>query len=274
MNNIILVDASYTSFYRFFATIRWYSFAHAEEFKKYKNDPIYDWKLNQIFIDKYEKMYLDSIIKLIKKKIFDKSMVIFCMDSPREQLWRTELQNNYKKDRIDLSLKYNFKSTFEYTYNKIIPNLIDKYNNIYGLRVDKIEADDIIAIICMYLKDDKQNIYLISGDEDFLQLGRENLNFINYKTKKIFTLTEQEAKKALNNKIINGDISDCIPSIFPKGKKINKKEIINSEEKLMEYLSKNQLAKQQYELNKKMIDFNNIPKKYYNKVVKLFNNLL
>ena len=56
---IILVDTSYTSFYRFFATVRWYSFSHPEEYTKVKLDNKYDWVTNQIFMEKYEKMYLD-----------------------------------------------------------------------------------------------------------------------------------------------------------------------------------------------------------------------
>ena len=47
---LILVDTSYTSFYRFFATIRWYSFAYPEEFKEFKANAKYDWKTNKIFI--------------------------------------------------------------------------------------------------------------------------------------------------------------------------------------------------------------------------------
>jgi 5'-3' exonuclease len=110
-------------------------------------------------------------------------------------------------------------------------------------------------------KNPLQQIYLVSGDEDFLQLGRENLIFINYKKKKPFILTKDQAEIALKNKIINGDPSDCIPSIFPKGKRLNKKEIIESETKLNEYLEINHDSKNQYIKNKLMIDFNNIPKK-------------
>jgi len=273
---LILVDTSYTSFYRFFATIKWYSFAFVDEFKDIKNDLTYDWLLNKKFIEKYEKMYLDSIVKLVKKKIFNNSDIIFCMDSPKEHLWRTELQCDYKGDRQDLSKKYNFKGTFDYTYNSIIPNIIKNNKNINSLRIDKLEADDIIAIITMHLKNEnpKRQIYLISGDEDFLQLGRENIIFINYKIKKHLILTEEEALKALKNKIINGDSSDCIPGIFPKGKKINKKEIIESDEKLNEFLNNNSYSKKQYEFNKKMIDFNYIPKNYYIKVIKIFSQLI
>lgn len=272
---IILVDTSYTSFYRFFATIRWFGFAYPDEFKELKADPKYDWKTNKIFIAKYEKMYLDSIIKLVKKKVWDKSDVLFCMDSPKADLWRTQLHCDYKGDRADLSLKTDFKPTFDYTYNTMIPNFIKMHPNIKSLRVEKMEADDLIAIICMEMKDKQPNrpIYLVSGDEDFLQLGRPNLTFINYKVKKPFVLTEEESAKALRNKFINGDVSDCIPSIFPKGKKNKKKEILESDAKLNEYLESNPDAKKQYEFNKKMIDFRNIPKLYYNKVVKLYNKL-
>ena len=40
-----------------------------------------------------------------------------------------------------------------------------------------------------------------------------------------------------------------------------------------EYLENNIQSKAQYEKNKLMIDFNNIPKKYFNKIIKIFNNL-
>ena len=271
---IILIDTSYTSFYRFFATIRWFSFAHQEEFNQLKNNKDYNWKTNKIFIEKYEKMYLSSIEKLVKKKIFNNSHIIFCMDSPKSDLWRTQILPNYKGDRIDLSLKYNFKPTFEYTYNNIIPDFINSYNNIYSLRLDKIEADDIIAIICMYFKETNpsQQLYIISGDEDFHQLGRNYITFINYKDKP-FVLTEEQAYKSLYNKFINGDTSDSIPSIFPKGKRIKKKEIIESQDKLNEYLENNPDAKKQFDINKKMIDFNYIPKIYYNKIIKMYNSL-
>jgi 5'-3' exonuclease len=157
----------------------------------------------------------------------------------------------------------------------MIPKFIEQNKNIKSLRVEKMEADDLIAVITLHLKEQypQRQIYLVSGDEDFLQLGRPNVTFINYKIKKPLVLTVDEAKKALHNKILLGDTSDCIPGIFPKGKRIKKKEILESEIKLNEYLSSNPDAKKQYEFNKKMIDFENIPKLYFNKVVKLFEKL-
>ena len=281
MENIILVDSSYTSFYRFFATLRWFSFSNKEEFKKYKDDPKYDWSKNEIFIEKYKKMYLESIIKLIGKKTFNKSKLIFCLDTPKEQIWRSKLIDDYKGERADLSEKRNFKTTFKITYNELIPNLIkDNPNKIYSMRVPELEADDLIALFVRYIRSKKldKEVYLVSGDEDFLQLGYDKLNFVNYKKKKVFKLTEEEASKSLLNKIICGDSSDNIKCIFPKDKKLvsNKmrKLIKESEVELQKYLKLNKDANDKFNLNKKLIDFKNIPKKYVSKVNKLIKEIV
>ena len=281
MENIILVDSSYTSFYRFFATLRWFSFSNKEEFKKYKDDPKYDWSKNEIFIAKYKKMYLESIVKLIGKKTFNKSKLIFCMDTPKEQIWRSKLIDDYKGERADLSEKRNFKPTFEITYNELIPNLInDNPDKIYSMRVPELEADDLIALFVRYIRSKKldKEVYLVSGDEDFLQLGYDRLNFVNYKKKKVFKLTEEEASKSLLNKIICGDSSDNIKCIFPKDKKIvsNKmrKLIKESQVELEKYLRLNKDANDKFNLNKKLIDFSYIPKKYVSKVNKLIKKII
>lgn len=278
--SLILVDTSYTSFYRFFATLRWLSLAEPELYKEKKEDVKYDWSKNEKFMEKYEKMYLKSIIDLVRQAVYKKSKVIFCMDSPKENVWRFKYMKDYKADRCDLTLKSNFKPTFEDTYNRIIPKIIkENPDKIYSLRMDKLEADDIIAVISKYYekKEPDMKIYLISGDQDFLQLGRPNLIFMNYKTKKGLTLTPEEAKEALKNKILTGDCSDNIPSIFPKDKKIlplkKRKELIEDEIKLKEYLKENPDIKEKYELNKIMIDFNNIPKDLQKNIIKEFTKL-
>ena len=231
-------------------------------------------------MEKYEKMYLKSIIDIIGKKIFDNSTVIFCMDSPKENIWRNELMKGYKADRCDLSTKTNFKPAFNETYTTIIPKIIkENKDRIHKIRIDKLEADDIIAVICKHYekKYPEEKVYLISGDKDFLQLGRENLIFINYKSKKPFTLTLEEAKEQLKLKILNGDCSDNILTIFPKDKKIlslkKRKELIENEDKLNEYLDENPEIKEKYKINCKMIDFNFIPKELQKEILKELKNL-
>jgi 5'-3' exonuclease len=196
------------------------------------------------------------------------------MDSPKENIWRNELMKNYKADRCDLSTKTNFKPVFNETYTTIIPKIIkENKDKIYKIRINELEADDIIAVICKHYekKYPEEKVYLISGDKDFLQLGRENLIFINYKSKELISLTLEEAKEQLKLKILNGDCSDSILSIFPKDKKIlplkKRKELIENEDKLKEYLNENPEINEKYKINCKMIDFNFIPKELQKEIL-------
>jgi 5'-3' exonuclease len=273
MSSLILVDTSYTNFYRFYATIKWYSFAYKDEYKDIKNDKNYNWYNNTIFLEKYEKMFLENIVKIIKKKIIysKNTYIIFCLDTSKEQLWRMKLQCDYKNNRIlKISDENNIKLFFSYTYSKILPELISKYNNFYKLQISNIEADDIIGAICLYIKKKNLNykICIISSDNDFYQLGYSNLSFINYKSKKELVLSETDAIIELNKKIIFGDKSDCIPSIIKK--RIKNKNQLLDKDILLTYLYNNPDSKVQYEHNKKMIDFNYIPIEYYNLIINNF----
>lgn len=283
--NLVLVDASYNSFYRFFATMRWYSLAHKDEFKKYKDDPEYDWNTNEIFREKYEKMYFESIEKLLKKDIDENTKMIFCQDASQSTLWRHKLiksekkEDQYKGERPDLEAKYNFKTIFKTTYNKIIPKT-KKFYQTFQLKFPETEADDIIATICMYLKDKQpnQNIIIVSGDDDFTQLGREKVSILNFRKKKLIKFKDDEPKEKLRLKIINGDKSDNIPSIFPKSRKevpLKVRKLVKESEKEMnKFLKDNCEINKRFKLNQKLIDFNFIPKKIQKPIVSQFKKLI
>ncbi len=270
--NIILVDTSYTTFHRFFATIRWYSFANKDAFKEHKDDNTYDWSKEPLFIEKYTKMYLESIINLVGKIIFNDSIVIFCQDAPSDTLWRHEFAECYKGNRLDLSEKYNFKPTFKYTYEELIPKLVKENKNIHSMLIPKMEADDLIALATKYIKYKRPNYmtYIISGDNDFLQLGHDKLYIADYKKDHLIHLTKKEAREALRQKIVSGDCSDNIPSIFIDQKINNKtkKMVKESKEEMKKFLSENEKSNSQYLKNKKMISFKYIPKHFRKSVYK------
>ena len=278
MNNIILVDTSYTAFYRFFATMRWFSMAHKEEMTKIKETPNYNWFTNKVFIEKYEKMFLTSIEKIVKKKVFKNSMIIFCLDSPKKTLWRTEITDDYKGDRLDMSIKNNFKPVFKYTYGTMIPLLVENNDHIHSIIQNELEADDLVALSCKYIREKfkGKTIYLVSGDEDFLQLGDDDLHFVNYKKKKMFQLTKEEAEDKLRLKLVCGDKSDNIKCIYSKEDKLSnklKKQIKESKEELEKFLKENSKVRKNYKHNEKMIDFKKIPKKYNKTVYAKLKNI-
>lgn len=273
--NLILIDTSYTLFHRYFATLRWLSLAHNELYKEHINDVSYNWIENEIFSEKYEKLYIQGIIKLVGKRVYKNCNIIFCMDTPKEQVWRTEIKNDYKGDRFDMSQKTNLMPTFKYTYNIIIPNLLKNNNNMFKIKLNRLEADDIIASICNHLKvNPEQKIYLISGDEDFKQLGRNNIYFINFKTKKPLELTVSEAEIALHKKILLGDKSDSIKSIFPPKFSIKtKKLILESFEEFNNFIKTNKEIENRYNENAQLIDFNFIPKTYIDMIISEFTKI-
>ncbi len=278
VDSIILIDTSYTTFHRFYATLKWISMSNPQLYKAEFNNPEYNWFHNKEFMDKYEKLYLAKIEKSVGKKVFNKSLVIFCMDTPKEQVWRTtDLKCDYKSERIDLSLKNNFKPVFKYTYTKLIPNILQKYNNIYKIRLDKLEADDIIGLVAKHIEENYQakNVYIMSGDQDFYQLGRDNVSFINYKTKKPLVFTKEQASHELHKKILLGDKSDCITSIFPnKFPNKIKKELINSIDSFNIFIKQNKNIEEKYNENNKLINFDFIPSNYTILVVNEFNEIL
>ena len=278
MSNVILVDTSYTTFHRFFATMRWFSFANKDIYKEHKDDKNYDWSNEKIFIEKYTKMYLESIINLVSKRVFNDSILIFCQDAPSDTLWRHEIAECYKGNRIDLSEKHNFKPTFKYTYDLLIPKLIKENKNIHSLIIPRMEADDLIALATKYIKYKRPNktIYIVSGDNDFLQLGYDYLYIADYKKDHLIHLSKEEAREALRQKIISGDCSDNIPSIFVDQKISNKikKEVKENKDYMKEFLKENEKAYKQYLQNKKMISFKYIPKQFRKPVYKKIKNLV
>jgi 5'-3' exonuclease len=258
--------------------MRWFSLAQMEIFKQHKDDKTYDWSTEPLFIEKYTKMYLEAIINLVSKNIYNNSILIFCQDAPSDTLWRHEFGECYKGNRVDLSEKYNFKPTFKYTYDELIPKLVKENKNIHSLLIPRMEADDLIALATKYIKYKRPNktVYIISGDNDFLQLGYNSLYIADYKKDNLIHLTKEEAREALRQKIVSGDCSDNIPSIFINQKINNKikKLVKESKEEMKKFLAENEQANAQYKQNKKMISFKYIPKHFRKPVYRAIKKLV
>lgn len=261
--SIILVDISYTSFYRFFAAIRWFSFNNKEDWEDLKDDGSYDWSKNKDFMNMYSNMYIKSMMSLVGRDKFLNSTVCFCQDAKQETLWRMEIKDDYKGNRIDQSKKNNYHGVFKYTYETLIPEILEEYPNIISFSYPKTEADDIIAVITKSLCKSDNEIIIISADDDFTQLCCDNVQITDYRTKTFKCLSKEEAQNKLKKKILDGDKSDNISPVFDKKdvKPKQKKEFLESPKKLKEYLDSHLETKQKYKLNRRLIDFDYIPTK-------------
>lgn len=224
----IFVDVSYLVFYRFFALKTWFSFAHKEI--KIKDDE--KWLENTLFMEKFEKTLLDTILKIAKKQKIDLTNIIFAFDCHHKDIWRHKIMQEYKsvlQNRDNLNTDYkglraaahekqNFTefAIFDIVKKKFLPKFIKEHNNKI-LKHKEAEADDCIAVGIHYLREiekDNAPIWIIASDTDYLQICDAKTKLIDLKKKIINEkhLDDKNITKTeyLLNKILLGDVSDNI----------------------------------------------------------------
>jgi 5'-3' exonuclease len=254
----IFVDGSYYCFYRYFALQQWWRNAYPEETL---DDPYQ----NEKFVEKFRKTFVENLEQIPKKlKIHKdpvKQVLIVGKDCKRENIWRNELFPNYKANRAN-GQEDGFMGGpfFKMAYEE---NLFVKGGAKAILSHPKLEADDCIAISVKYLTNryPKCNIYIITSDRDYLQLNAHNVNLftLTYKNLADGKTATGNAEDDLKIKILMGDTSDNIPSVFPKCGLKTAQKCIEDEEFFKKKMADNQDYYAQYELNERLVSFDKIP---------------
>ncbi len=250
MKQFLLIDGSYYIFYRYHALLQWWKHAKPDE-------PLGNPAENTEFVERFKTVFVKKIHEMIKKQKIDKPVIIAAMDCKRKDIWRNDIFDNYKDGReCDPHIGEIFKIV-------INDELFKKAGVMMLLQHPKLEADDCIALTVQNIKRvvDDYNIHIITSDMDYLQLADENIRPINLKYKYLQDSKQsfKDSKKDLFCKIVMGDKSDAIPSVFPKCGIKTAEKYYNNQEQFVEKLNKNPDAKKQFELNTTLIDFNKIP---------------
>ena len=253
----IFIDGSYFCFYRYHSLLNWWKNACPEEIDVLQNP-----YQNDKFVDKFKKIFIDNIKKIPKNLKLDKSInpiIIVGKDCKREHIWRNQLFQNYKANRLQND-GFMGEPFFKMVYDD---NLFIEGGAQTILKHPKLEADDCIAISVKYLLNtySTSNIYIITSDKDYLQLAQERVQIYDLAFKK---LTEQKSstgdpKCDLFCKILTGDPSDNISSVFPRCGPKTAMKYYQNQELFKQKLQESTTYQTAYELNSKIIDFNNIP---------------
>jgi len=265
----IFVDGSYYCFYRYYSLLNWWKNAH-------KDEPLTDPMLNEVFVDKFKKLFIENLQDIPKKLGIQNSKPIMIVgkDCKRGDIWRTELFPQYKGTRV-YNEGFMGGQFFQMAYEE---NLFQRGGAKSIMYHPKLEADDCIAISVKYLAEKYPNckIYIITSDRDYLQLNAPNINIFNLAFKNIAETKSStgDAKKDLEIKIIMGDISDNIPSAFPKCGPKTALKCVEDPELFTKQMADNHEYYKQYELNKTLIDFNRIPEALYVEFMTAFGRLL
>ena len=168
-NTVMLIDSSYTNFYRFYATQTWYSKAYEEEMKEIRKIDNYNWYENDIFLEKYNKLYFSGFDKIRKMYKVSTENMLFAFDCPRSEIWRNDFFQTYKSNRDDEKNKrMNIGEIFRHTYSVIYPNL-ENVHNVKTIKSNRAEADDIIAVIKKNLREKYSDlkIVIVTNDYDY-----------------------------------------------------------------------------------------------------------
>jgi 5'-3' exonuclease len=255
----IFIDGSYFCFYRYHSLITWWKNAYPEQ-----SDVLLDPYQNEKFVEKFKKTFVDNIVKIPRSLNLDKNerpIIIVGKDCKRENIWRNELFPNYKGNRAN-GPEDGFMGGpfFKMVYEE---QLFIQGGARSILKHPKLEADDCIAITVKHLLSvyPTCNIYIITSDKDYLQLAEERVHLYNLAFKK---LTDQKSCTGDSScdlfcKIVTGDPSDNIPSVFPKCGPKTALKYFENRDLFEKRLQESETFQNQYELNKKIIDFNCIP---------------
>ena len=248
---IILIDASYYVFYRYFATMRWFTFQKIE------------FEINKItenldFISSFIKHLDSDMKKLCKKWKTHTNNILFCSDCQRCKIWRNDIYKEYKGTRVQNT-----------NFNGEIFNVFSAYIEKMGFKrisFDRMEADDIIYLLQKEIRfNGNSNIVIITNDNDYLQLADGIIHIINMQMKDIAQRGEKNPKLNLYNKAIYGDKSDNIPKIASFITKEKALQIASMDEKeLFIWLKQNNLI-EKFNFNMNLISFERIPKEYIHK---------
>ena len=261
MSNFIFIDGSYFIFYRYYALLQWWNIS--------KQEPVIEEtppSENERFVELFKTTFIKKIKEISKKLKVDNPIYIVGKDCPREKIWRHSLFDNYKGERKkDNNIGFFFKLTYE-------EELFEKSGIETILSYPELEADDCIALTVKHIQSyyNENTIYIIANDMDYIQLCNDKIYLYNLKYKKVSEIisSQEDADKHLFCKLLTGDKSDNIPSIFPKCGIKTAIKCYEDKDYFENKLNSNKEARELYERNRKIIDFNEIPNNLRNGFLK------
>lgn len=199
------------------------------------------------------------------EKLYDIDQIILTTEGLKT--FRKDLHPEYKGNRKESRKELDsHPKVFSDFYKMFLKMLVDIHKNgkCIILQHEKLEGDDIVAIITKKLDNSFNKIVILSNDKDFKQLINDNVTQVD--------ISKGELKDESYDVRIHCIVGDTIDNIFPIKKgvgEVGARNIINDEYLHAMFFSLPEHVKR-YNLNKKLVDLNLIPKKYVNELTTRF----
>lgn len=212
--------------------------------------------------DMFKLTFINSLMKEIKEHNPDRVIMVQDSESWRKEIFPAYKLNRAAKREADV---INFKIFFEVA-ESFLNSLKNIFENIQFIRVNKAEADDIIATIVK--NKPEWDIINISSDKDFYQLFKYK-NYSQWNAIKQQFIQVVNPIEELQIKIITGDRGDNIPPLKRGIGPVKAQKLLN--ENLEEWLTSENLN-ERYNENYKLISFDAIPISISNEIINNLNN--
>jgi 5'-3' exonuclease len=201
---------------------------------------------------------------------FKPDQLIICNDLGGN--WRKDVYPEYKgtrkKGRDESPIDFD---SFFAAAKPFYEGIKEMFTNVYFMGKEGYEADDFIGVIVKELAGN--DITVVTTDKDMYQLhkhkGYKQFNPIKKQYVKVMGSPVKFAEKELFVKLLTGDSSDNIPQVK---KKMGPKTAEKYMDKLEELLSEDIEIRQKYELNKRLIDMEMIPKEIQEDIKDIYYN--
>lgn len=210
--------------------------------------------------DLFRHMVLNSLRSYKQRFTGDYGQLVIACDN--KHYWRKDLFPYYKAHRKKIQEKseLNWTEIFEHL-NKMKAE-VKEFFPYPVIEVEKAEADDIIATMCLTKK---EKILILSADKDFIQL--QNMPWVTqYNPIKKEWVTHKDPILFLREHILKGDSGDGIPNILSPDNcmVIGERQKPMTQKRLSHYLTTHYMeyddvAARNYHRNVQLIDLTMIP---------------
>lgn len=218
-------------------------------------------------------MVLNSL-RLYKSKFGAEygELIIAC---DNKNYWRRKLFPYYKASRkknIENS-ELNWKAIFD-CLGKLRAELKDHF--AYRIiDIESAEADDIIAVLCREYSSD-ENIMILSGDKDFIQL-QQYPNVKQYDPVRKKAITHPNPVAYRNEHIMKGDTGDGVPNILSPDNcfVVGERQKPLTQKKIDKYLSGEPMSAEvarNYARNRQLIDLSMVPTDISEKIIESYES--
>ena len=290
---LVVIDASYLIYYSLFSAVNKWMNNDATHFEaaaviKPPNETDQSNLPNLLLYSSFKEILkksvmnrfgmVDQVLKSNYQEELDaanKIHIILAEDAPLQHSFRKKMFPEYKAQRRATSKSYDVYRIKAYVYDILFNELnLEQTMGITRIRIDGAEGDDVIAVALMNATSENGYVkrILFSSDHDFLQLDNvEQWDLSGNRVVRESLLGKKKMEEMLKNgetidsktflltKILMGDSSDNIPHVKDKVGPIKSYKYACDKTALKQMLMEDQDAAKRFILNKKLIDFNQMP---------------